>query len=283
MYYGVMGFWSAFLANHLHHKYKLPYFILEHQNLQVMDSGTKKAREIKSDIIRLFEEAFLGAATCQQSVNRMKNFLGDAVPDIGIVTNIIAEPFENIKVSSQVGSPFIFHNTARLDDNKNHTAIINAFAEFNKKVPDSKLTIAGEGINFSTIKQQIKNLHLDDNVILLGYLTREGIVGQLLKSSAFVCASHSETFNITLIEALACGLPCVSTPAGVAEDAINELNGIVVASIKSCDILKGMFHVYDRYLSYDPQQIRREALHKYDGAALATQLKNYFKRIDITF
>lgn len=264
--------WSGFLANHLFHKYGIPYFIVEHSNGIVMDKGQKKSRKIKNEIIGLFREAFFCGALCTQSKERMQNFLGNDI-NLQIFPNVLSKEFEQINIDRKTSlgrkSPFILHNTARLDDNKNHVAIIEAFAQFCQSTPNSLLNIAGEGKNYGAIKQQISKLQLENKVNMLGYLSRDELVTQLLKSSAMVTASYQETFNYTIIEALACGTPCISTPAGVAEDAINQSNGVVVKSTSAKHLLQGMHHVHQHCATYDKTAIRATALRHYTGAVLA--------------
>lgn len=81
---------------------------------------------------------------------------------------------------------------------------------------DWTLRIVGEGPQRAALEQQIKDLHLS-NVVLAGRV--ENMVEEYAASSLFVLSSRYEGLPLALIEAMWCGVPCVSfdCPHGPAE------------------------------------------------------------------
>lgn len=110
-------------------------------------------------------------------------------------------------------SKFTFITIGRLDEGKNHRLIINSMKGF----PNAQLLIIGEGKLKQQLKGQIKYLNLESRVFLLGY--QKNPYKYLKSSDCFVFASHYESFGISIIEALACRLPVISTdcPSGPRE------------------------------------------------------------------
>jgi len=117
----------------------------------------------------------------------------------------------------------------RLIKEKNYPMMIEAFGVVCKKHPEYKLCIYGEGYLHDLLAEQINRLGLGENVKLLGF--HDNIYEILSCATLFVMTSDFEGFPNVLIEAMALGLPAVSTdfPSGVAREYIeNGKTGWVV-------------------------------------------------------
>ncbi|MDH1977269.1 glycosyltransferase [Aliarcobacter butzleri] len=99
---------------------------------------------------------------------------------------------------------FTFVTVGRLDSGKNHKLLIEAVKDFN-----ADLWIIGDGELKEELKKYINELNLNDKVYLLG--KKENPFSFLSKADCFVFSSNYEGFPNVLVEALACGLPIIST------------------------------------------------------------------------
>ena len=99
---------------------------------------------------------------------------------------------------------FTFVTVGRLDKGKNHKLIIDAIKDI-----DADLWIIGDGELRDEIQEYIKFHNLNEKVQLLG--KKENPFSYLLKADCFVFTSNHEGFPNVLVEALACGLPIIST------------------------------------------------------------------------
>ncbi|MGY0392433.1 glycosyltransferase family 4 protein [Bizionia sp. KMM 8389] len=113
----------------------------------------------------------------------------------------------------------------RLDPVKNHNMLIEAFAEI--KHPEWKLQILGEGHLKGELQHKIRELQIEDRVELSGSVS--DIHHYLNSASIFAFTSNFEGFPNSLIEAMAFGLPCVSTncPSGPSEIITDTVNGFL--------------------------------------------------------
>ncbi len=117
----------------------------------------------------------------------------------------------------------------RLYDQKNHALLVNAFSKIANKYPEYKLIIYGDGPLMKDLKMLIDKLKLSERVLLPGRV--DNIKGQIYESALFVLSSDFEGMPNALLEAMALGLPCISTdcPVGGPRDIIeNYENGILV-------------------------------------------------------
>lgn len=114
----------------------------------------------------------------------------------------------------------------RLEVSKNYPLLIKAFSKIEE--PIIKLNIFGEGTLKRELQNMIDRLALDDRVKLCGRTSN--IKEQLLKSDLYVLSSNYEGMPNALMEAMAVGLPCITTncPTGPNELIDNYVNGILV-------------------------------------------------------
>lgn len=94
--------------------------------------------------------------------------------------------------------------------------------------PDSRLIIIGEGNDEKNLKNLVKSLALQDHVNFLGQISQVCVKEWLQKSKLFVLPSVEEGQGVVLIEALACGTPCIASNVGGIPDVINDDVGTLV-------------------------------------------------------
>jgi glycosyltransferase involved in cell wall biosynthesis len=116
---------------------------------------------------------------------------------------------------------------SRIEENKGILDIISAAKILKEDGRNFEINFVGDGPLVSECGQLVNKYGLNDEIKFLGYLknTRE----IYLKSDIFISASYSEGFPLTIVEAMACGLPVVVTGVGgVPEIVDNKVNGLIV-------------------------------------------------------
>ncbi len=150
-----------------------------------------------------------------------------------------------------------FVSMGRIHPVKNQKLLIKAFAQMliYTKDPYATLTIYGRSKN-DGLKQELKTLirefHLEERVFLSERVL--DIEKKYKEADAFVFGSDNEGFPNALMEAMAAGLPCVSTdcPTGPADLITNGTNGLLVP-VGDVD---AMAHAM-QYLVENPQKANR--------------------------
>lgn len=116
----------------------------------------------------------------------------------------------------------------RLVEQKNYPMAITAMAQVCKTHPEVKMDIFGQGLLEEELQAQITELGLQDNVFLRGW-TRD-VLAEHAAGDLYVMSSDYEGMPNALMEAMAAGLPCISTdcPTGPEDLIADGENGYLV-------------------------------------------------------
>lgn len=169
-----------------------------------------------------------------------------------------------------------FINVARFYPVKNHTLLIDAFALVCQKTADAKLYLVGNGPEYEKLKRYVLQNKLETRVIFTGYC--EDVASLLTQSDVFVLSSLSEAFPVSVIEALAAGLPVIATNVGGLPELVND-NGILVASnnVNSlCDAM--LLLAADSRLRNEMGKISQEKSKIFDVSNIVKQYEDLYKR-----
>lgn len=127
----------------------------------------------------------------------------------------------------QPGEPPVLLGVGRLVSQKDFFTLIEAFAKVRAN-RTARLMILGEGEQRSQLKTRIRQLGLEQDVALPGFT--ENPYAYMAKAALFILSSRFEGFGNVVAEALACGVPVVSTdcPSGPSEILEEEKYGKLV-------------------------------------------------------
>lgn len=136
----------------------------------------------------------------------------------------------------------------RFVDKKKPDALIKAFVDVKKIIPDARLDMIGTGPLLSSCKSLAKEFELDIN--FLGNLTSEQ-VSQALQDTKVFClpsvtaeSGDAEGFGIVLLEAMASGVPCItSARGGAGEGVINNETGICFTENNISELTDGLVKI----------------------------------------
>ncbi len=132
------------------------------------------------------------------------------------------------------GRPLLAH-ISRVAFEKNIDFVLRAFARVHAARPDALLVIAGEGPAEGRLRGLAARLGLGEAVLFVGYLDRRSTLLDCYRAAdVFVFASRTETQGLVLLEAMALGVPVVSTAVlGTAEVLAGARGARVVAEDES--------------------------------------------------
>lgn len=163
-----------------------------------------------------------------QTDEQRKYFDEKVIKNYRIIPNPISEKFLKDKKNMLKKEKRII-SVGRLTVQKNFELLIAAFAELSEEYPDHYLMIFGEGSERAELEKYIREKGIENKCFLPGRSNE--IQTELLKSEIFVSTSDYEGISNALLEAMACGLPVITTDwsGGGARILVEDgINGIII-------------------------------------------------------
>ena len=198
-----------------------------------------------------------------EKVTVLPNFLSDK---FGSLHNKLPTPHDGFSFLS-VGGPSHAKGTDML---------LKALAQVS---PDITLSIVGESPELAFFQQMSTDLGLTQRVQWFGSVPRDQISSHYQTCDALVSPSHSETFGITLIEALAFGKPIIATRCGGPEDIVRPSNGLLVAINSVDDLVVGMLHMVTHANHYPPEVLQSDFLARFSASAALTRIEPWYRAV----
>lgn len=141
------------------------------------------------------------------------------------------------------------------------------------------LHLIGDGPDRQKYEDLASELGLQNYCTFHGYVDNN-ILGRYLNSSnALVISSKIETFCISGIESMACGLPVISTRCGGPEDYITEEVGILVENEDVDSLSKGIVELINNYDKYDANNIQKYVHDNYSAQVVCEKIINIYQSL----
>ena len=172
-------------------------------------------------------------------------------------------------------------SVGRLEDAKNYPMAIRAFAEFHNTHNDYVYDIYGRGSKEEELRKLVSDLELQEYVHFKGFST--SVYEDIKDAQIFVLSSNYEGMPNSLMEAMALGIPSISTdhPVGGARGLIeNEKNGVLVKVNDVEGLAKYLTLIADN--SIFAEKLGKNALQikeTYSIEKISKLWEDYFKKI----
>ena len=128
-----------------------------------------------------------------------------------------------------------------LVERKGHHRVIEALPALKKEYPDIIYLVVGgssvEGDMGGSLKAQVKQLGLEENVCFTGEVPHDSVNRLLCASDVFVLATRYEGWANVFCEAMACGLPIVTTDIGGNSEVVKEGKTGLIVPFGNCNAL----------------------------------------------
>jgi 1,2-diacylglycerol 3-alpha-glucosyltransferase len=169
----------------------------------------------------------------------------------------------------------------RVAHEKNIGFLLGALEQALAHVPDLLLTIAGEGPALASLRKLVAKRNLQEHVLFVGYLDRRGALLDCYRGAdAFVFASRTETQGLVLLEAMALGVPVISTAVMGTRDIVGPKRGALVPEDNEADFARNIVK-----LSNDPALRARLGAEgrayaaEWNAGALARRLADAYQEV----
>ena len=152
----------------------------------------------------------------------------DQLTQLPRMLSCLPNPVHAPRTEPSQGTSKLIVAAGRLDPGKRFDLLIGAFGRLADELPDWRVRIYGRGPDRARLRTLIDENGLSDRVFLMG--PRNPIETEWAKATIAVSASDAESFGLTIVEAMHCGVPVVSTdcPVGPREIIDDGRDGLLI-------------------------------------------------------
>ena len=170
-----------------------------------------------------------------------------------------------------------FISVGRLEPRKNQILAIRAMPEVLRQVPNAKLVLLGDGEDRAMLEGEADSLGVRDAVIFTGNQPKPE--DYLAEADVYLITSHMEGLPLSVLEAMAAGLPVIATNVGGMADIVKD-NGVLIAD----DDLQALTREMIRFAGNPAAREQcgnasRELVKAYDARACARAYLNIYRNI----
>lgn len=255
---------NALMAYNLWRKHRIPYVVVEHWSGYLDANG-----DYKENVSALKRLIYRRIARDAKAMLVVSNLLKQSMRQYGIenartmvVRNVVDDVFyEPGKMGRPQGVYELLHVSCFDEKAKNVRGILEAAWTLRKRRQDFRLTLVGTGQDFEAVKAYADELGLTDSGVVrfLGELAPGSVHEVMCSAHALVIFSRYETAGVVFAEALASGLPIVTTPVGIAPEVVTEKTGRLVEQGDVRGLASAMEHVMTHASDYDATTLRKAA------------------------
>lgn len=260
------------MAVHLRKKYALPLVAMEHWSALNIRPIPKAIRKLVENTYPYVDQLLAVSEPLK------KNILDFQVPTtISVVHNMVGKEFHYTPTTND-DRPLTFVSTGRLVYGKGFDLLIRAFEKIRHQLPPKwKVMIIGGGEEKTALQQQINNLNLQENIQLVGQQNKTEIVQLLQQSDIFVFPSRGENFSVSVLEALACGLPVIASICGGIRECIDEKNGLLFPVDDVETLASSIIYMTKHLDQYHRESIAQDCQERFSSEVIAKQLTRIFE------
>lgn len=228
---------QAFFAKKLSKEFNIPYLV-------TVRGINKNADKFIVDNLKKAQDIIAISPTHKKLAEKATGRKTHFIPH-GVSENFFV-PEESIRADKMLK----FITVSRLIKLKNLDRVIEALARING---DFVYNIYGDGPEKNNLQKIINQHHLQDKVILKGFINNHELPKELCKYDMFIMPSSPETLGRVYFEAMACYLPVIATQnTGIDGIIENGKEGFLVNLNEDADIYNILSNIFE-----NPEQLRQ--------------------------
>lgn len=214
-------------------RHKIP-IIIDEQNTLSQSFSDERFRYVKRWIVpRWYPKAEKIIAVSQGVKEDLVNTYFPFPDKISVIYNSVdikkirGLAREKVKHSWFRSNDPVIISAGRLTNQKNYPLLLDTIAMLQDQ-SNTRLIVLGDGEERTVLEKRARRLGISDKVDFIGF--QKNPYKYIAKATMFVLPSSWEGFCVVIVEAMACGVPVISTdcPSGPGELITNNINGLLV-------------------------------------------------------
>lgn len=172
---------------------------------------------------------------------------------------------------------FVVGTVVRLVPQKDLHTLLRAFTEFNRRHPESKLRIVGDGELRNHLIEFAKQLRIEDSVIWVG--KTQDVVAEYKKMDLFVLPSKYEGFGMVLLEAFQLGLAVVAARVSAIPEVLGAGSDSLFTSGNSDQLTSKLLRFYDDKRRFDLAASQKSELMRFRPEVMSESLDKLYRDV----
>jgi phosphatidylinositol alpha-1,6-mannosyltransferase len=218
------------------------------------------------------------------AAKHLPSVLGAPVDDVlkGVDTDVFTPEGPDMRAAHGLEGRRVVLCVSRLVPIKNLPLLLQAIADLRRRSSDVVLVLVGEGPQQSALEAQARELGIADAVVFAGYTAQEQTPSWYRTANVFALSSDFDNSPNVVLEAMACGLPVVSTDVGGLRDYIEPgPNGLLVPKGSRAELTAALQAMLDdpRRAAEIGRHNRAVALAKFSWPASASRMLAVYERV----
>jgi len=263
--------WAGAAAFEIRKRFGVPYIITEHSSAYERQLVNEDGKSVTRDV---FAQSSAIIAVSRWLRDKLQHY---TTREIRVVPNSVDTEFFTLPLTPRRAGVFRFLTVALLTPVKGIDVLIKAFARLLPNENNIELEIAGDGPERVRLEDLTNRLGISSSVIFSGERSREEVRQSMWRSNAFVTASHTETFGVVLAEALATGLPVISTKCGGPEEMVSADTGMLVERNSESALADALTRMSQNRGKYDEHHQRQTVILRYSESVVVNQLQQVYR------
>lgn len=271
---------QGLLALWLKKKYGIPYIIVEHWSGYLPESGRfKRMAAFKQDLYkRIAKQAEIILTVSDRLAQSMQN-CGISNNRWGQIHNVVDDFFfapsdtEDLRMHREIKT--LLHVSCFDERAKNVKGLLCAAKMLSEKRQDWQLVLVGTGVDYEKVTAYAESLNIPDGMLRwTGELTPQQVSQEMHRADALVLSSRYETYGVVLAEAVAAGLPILSTPVGIAEEI-----GALIVSQEIAQHKAGTFAEFIEAILWKPSVNHPQPSEGFTAESIGRKLQTIYEQV----
>lgn len=195
-----------------------------------------------------------------------------------VIGNMVDTDFFKPADSKPFVNRFTFLIVAMLRPEKRIDKIIESFISIGN-THLAKIRVVGDGPEYRHLVETARACSLTRQVEFIRETGRDVVLKNLQKADVCMLYSTMETFGVSLVEALSCGVPVIAGNIGGANDFVNNNNGILVSVDNHIELQEAMKEMLEHPEKYDRKKIRENIIRRYGKKVIIKKLEEIYAGI----
>ncbi|MEM8908838.1 MAG: glycosyltransferase, partial [Bacteroidota bacterium] len=271
---------AGIFAQMLKRKFQIPYIITEHWTA-FLDSNPNSFTAFQRYVIRQTSQK--ASAICPVSEDLKKALQKNGIKaNFHVIPNVVDTDLFVGQAQNPPKDPKpyrILHVSTLYDPHKNITGLINGIHRLWQKRQDFTVQLVGNGY-VEQHRAYAQSLGLPEEVLRIQGETPNEEVAQMMQNhDLFLLFSHYENLPCVIIEALASGMPVLSSAVGGIAEMVNARNGLLVPAGDEDQLVRQLHQLLDNLEKYDRQKIRAAAVATYSYRQVGQQYLDIYRTV----